>query len=197
MTEMLVIVTGAEAAAGPVQAALESAGAEVLLTEPGADPSEKLGGRAADAYVQLPTLLSVEVSADGGSLVERIGQFLSDGLLMRFRAAARVLPHLGEQSRVVLVAGNTPVPNTGVDDQAARTSLLRVLAHALRAEEAPQRLRVRVLEHGTDPATIARTATGEGEPRRDTFSAPAGDSDADTSYVNWRTEVLGLASVEF
>jgi hypothetical protein len=75
--------------------------------------------------------------------------------------------------------------------------LLRVLAHALRAEEAPQRLRVRVLEHGTDPATTARAATGEGEPRRREPDVPAGDSDVDISYVNWRTEVLGLASVEF
>ncbi len=194
---MLVLVTGAEAAAEPVRSALESLDADVLLVEPGRDPSEALGGRAVDGYVQLPTLLPVAGRGGDGSLVERIGQFLSDGLLTRFRAAAHVLPHLGEQSRVVLVAGNTPVPGTGVDDQAARTSLLRVLAHALRAEEAPRRLTVRVLEHDSEPDEIARTAVGQGQPPRRTGGPPPGDSDVDLSYTDWRTEVLGLASVEF
>jgi hypothetical protein len=194
---MFVVVTGAESAAEAVRTALEKLGADVLLAPPASDLADRLGDRTVDAYVQLPTLLSVEGRGSEGSLVERIGGFLSEGLLMRFRAAASLLPHLGEESRVVLVAGNTPVPGTGVDDKAARSSLLRMLAHALRAEEAPRRLRVRVLEHDSGPDVIARTAAGEDGVRRPVGEAPAGDSDVDMSYTDWRTEVLGLASVEF
>jgi hypothetical protein len=156
-----------------------------------------------DAYVQLPTLLSVESQSSADSLVERVGRFLADGLLTRFRSAAAVLPHLSEDATVVLVAGNTPVPGTGVDDQAARSSMLRVLAHALRAEEAPRRLRVRVLEHGSSPDAIARCAAGEDVVKASASSSssaagpPAGSSDVDMSYADWRTEVLGLAHAEF
>jgi hypothetical protein len=198
---MLVLISGAEQAAQPVQAALEKLGATVAY----ADSVSSVGSdRKVDAYVQLPTLLAVDNQASADSLVERVGRFLADGLLTRFRSAAAVLPQLGEDATVVLVAGNTPVPGTGVDDQAARSSMLRVLAHALRAEEAPRRLRVRVLEHGSSPDVIARCASGEDVGNASSSSAaasvsgpPTGSSDVDMSYADWRTEVLGLASAEF
>lgn len=188
---MLVLMSGAELAAGPVQAALERAGTTVVRV--GSDgPNQK-----ADAYVQLPTLLSVDSQANDDSLVERVGRFLSDGLLTRFRSAATALPQLNEGATVVLVAGNTPVPGTGVDDQAARGSMLRVLAHALRAEQAPRRLRVRVLDHDSSPDVIARCAAGEDVVASSASGPPAGSSDVDMSYADWRTEVLGLAQIEF
>jgi hypothetical protein len=195
---MLVLISGAEQVARPVQRALEQIGATVV--DAGADTdggASGLAGRTADAYVQLPTLLPVAQQSAADSLVERVGRFLADGLLARFRSAAAVLPHLGERASVVLVAGNTPVPGTGVDDQAARGSLLRVLAHALRAEEAPRRLRVRVLGHDSSPEMIARCAAGEDVPRASASGPPAGNNDVDMSYADWRTEVLGLAQVEF
>ncbi|MDQ1636303.1 MAG: hypothetical protein QOJ32_3112 [Frankiaceae bacterium] len=201
---MLVLMSGAEQAAGPVQAALERMGATVVRADSGSGSgsgpgSDSGSGRKVDAYVQLPTLLSVEGQSSADSLVERVGRFLADGLLTRFRSAAAVLPQLSEDATVVLVAGNTPVPGTGVDDQAARSSMLRVLAHALRAEEAPRRLRVRVLEHGSSPDAIARCAAGEDvvKPSSSASGPPAGSSDVDMSYADWRTEVLGLAHAEF
>jgi hypothetical protein len=210
---MLVLVSGAEQAAQPVQAALEGLGATVVHAVPGGshtDSDQGDAGRKVDAYVQLPTLLAVDNRASTDSLVERVGSFLADGLLTRFRSAAAVLPQLSEEATVVLVAGNTPVPGTGVDDQAARGSMLRVLAHALRAEEAPRRLRVRVLDHGSSPDVIARCAAGEDVDKSSSASPPssssaarvpsgppAGSSDVDMSYADWRTEVLGLASAEF
>jgi hypothetical protein len=194
---MLVIVTGADRAAAPVRSELEQSGATVVTVATDADFETSLGGKKADAYVQLPTLLAIDGTPGATTLVERVGRFLSDGLLMRFRLAAAVLPHLTEDARVILVGGNTPVPGTGVDDQSARVSLLRVLAHALRAEEAPRRLRVRVLEHDSTPQSIAKTACGEQVDRPPAAGPPAGDSDVDISYADWRTEVLGLAHVEF
>jgi hypothetical protein len=201
---MLVLMSGAEQAAQPVQAALERMGATVVRADSGSG-SDSGSGRKVDAYVQLPTLLSVESQSSADSLVERVGRFLADGLLTRFRSAAAVLPQLSEDATVVLVAGNTPVPGTGVDDQAARSSMLRVLAHALRAEEAPRRLRVRVLEHGSSPDAIARCAAGEDVVKPSASASasssasgpPAGSSDVDMSYADWRTEVLGLAHAEF
>jgi hypothetical protein len=194
---MLVLISGADQAAQPVARALEQAGASVLRADAGADSWADVEGRTVDAYVQLPTLLAVDQQSGGGSLVDRVGRFLADGLLTRFQAAAAALPHLSEHASVVLVAGNTPVPGTGVDDQAARGSLLRVLAHALRAEEAPRRLRVRVLGHDSSPDVIARCAAGEDVGETSASGPPAGSSDVDMSYADWRTEVLGLASVQF
>jgi hypothetical protein len=205
---MLVVLTGAGAAADPVRSQLESAGATVVTTPDdvggaGADAvaaaiGQVAAGSVADAYVQLPTVLPIDGQIEGGSLVAQMGQFLADGLLARFRLAAAVLPHLREDATVVLVGGNTPVPGTAVDDQEARLALLRVLAHALRAEEAPRHLRVRVLPHATSPDVVARTAFGESAPEPPPQQgAPAGDSDVDLSYADWRTQVLGLATVEF
>jgi hypothetical protein len=57
---------------------------------------------------------------------------------------------------------------------------------------------VRVLEHNSAPAAVARCATGEEVGRRSpSAEPPAGSSDVDMSYADWRTEVLGLAHVEF
>jgi hypothetical protein len=203
---VLVVLTGAGAAAAPVRSQLESAGATVVTVPDAVQQSQDVAealtaagsGRSADAYIQLPTVLPVDGAPGGGSLVARMGQFLADGLLARFRLAAAVLPHLGEEATVILVGGNTPVPGTAVDDQEARLALLRVLGHALRAEEAPARLRVRVLAHGTDPGLIAEVALGRSTPEpQPAATAPAGNSDVDLSYADWRTQVLGLATVEF
>lgn len=197
---MLVLVSGAEQAVEPVRMALEQLGATVLSAGSGEthDPPGPTGsGQKVDAYVQLPTVLPVDHGSTADSLVERVGRFLADGLLTRFRMAASVLPQLSENASVVLVAGNTPVPGTSADDATARGSMLGVLAHALRAEEAPRRLRVRVLGHGSTPDEIARCAEGEEIGRSSASGPPAGSRDVDISYADWRTEVLGLVHAEF
>ena len=83
-----------------------------------------------DCYVQLPG----RIEARGDSVVARVRNFLSDGLIRRFDAAATVLPALRPDGSVLPVAGNHPADSTGPDDQRARLSLLSVLAHALVTE---------------------------------------------------------------
>lgn len=186
---MRVLVSGAGSAVQPVRELLEKAGHEVR-------PPDAVGGGELDAYVQLPQLLSV-TTGSGGSLTARMGSFLADGLLARFAEAADVLPHLAEAATVVLVGGNTPVPGTAVDDQQARLALLRVLAHALRAEEAPRKLRVRVLPHATSPDDVVRIALGEASQLPQPTADSSDGADTDLSYEDWRIQVLGLATVEF
>src|SRR3954452_6261305 len=187
---MRVVMSGAASAAKPVREELEAAGHEVLA------PAETVPGRNVQAYVQLPQLLPVVQDGSEKSLTARMGEFLAHGLLARFSEAAALLPHLADEATIVLVGGNTPVPGTAVDDQQARLALLRVLAHALRAEEAPRRLRVRVLPHATSPEQVVRTALGEAVDRQPA-SEPSAGEDAELSYEDWRTQVLGLATVEF
>jgi len=193
---MVVVVTGASASVGPVCEALQQAGATVVAVNAEADLDRAVAGRAVEAYVQLPTVLASQDGEAANSLVESVARFLSDGLLSRFRLAGKLLPQLTGDARVVLVGGNSPVPGTAADDQQARLALLRVLAHALRAEEAPRHLRVRVLDHDAHPQTVARIALGEEVPQaRPRPQAP--DEADDLSYEDWRTQVLGLTSLEF
>lgn len=198
---MLVVLTGAGAAAEPVRARLEDEDVDVVAVVDTQDASrleQALGGRPIDAYVQLPSMLPVDTDSSRGSLVAQVGQFLADGLLARFYLADVALPHLSEQATVVLVGGNTPVAGTAVDDQDARLALLRVLAHAMRAAQAPAERKVRVLPHGADVETIVDVAMGRSKPEpRPSAQAPEGDSDVDMSYADWRTQLLGLATVEF
>jgi hypothetical protein len=198
---VLIVLTGAEAAVGPVASRLEGEGVEVVPVTDTQDVDRlerAIGGRTVDGYVQLPSLLPVDSDGSRGSLVAQVGQFLADGLLARFYLADVVLAHLAAEATVVLVGGNTPVQGRAVDDQDARLSLLRVLGHAMRAASAESRLKVRVLAHGTDPGEVADVALGRRKPEpRPSAQAPAGDSDVDLSYADWRTQLLGLATVEF
>jgi hypothetical protein len=198
---VLIVLTGADAVVSPVASRLEAEDVEVVAVTDTQDVDRlerAIDGRAIDAYVQLPSLLPVDSDGSRGSLVAQIGQFLADGLLARFYLADVTLGHLAEGGTVVLVGGNTPVRGRAVDDQEARLSMLRVLGHAMRAESADKRLKVRVLAHGTDPAEVADVALGRRKPDpRPQAQAPAGDSDVDLSYADWRTQLLGLATVEF
>jgi len=84
-----------------------------------------------------------------------------------------------------------------VDDQEAQLALLRVLTHALRADQAARRLRVRVLDHAVSPQAIAQMALGGDEPPPRSHQTVLEDEDGELSYENWRTQVLGLATFEF
>ena len=48
---------------------------------------------------------------------------------------------------MILVGGQTNIDVDAPDDREARVALMRVLAHALRAERAPERLTVRTVDH--------------------------------------------------
>ena len=189
-----VLLSGSDERVAEVAAVLRSSGAEVLAVE---DP-QLLAGVLADlrpgaltGYVQLPVRLAVE----GGSVVRRVRGFLEGGLLSRFDAAQAVLPLLADDARVVLVAGNTTTDGRDLpDDRAARLALLEVLAHAVRADVSASRVRVTVLDQRS-PAEIADVALREVAP----LPAEVADlrrREGELSYDDWRTEVLGMATVE-
>jgi hypothetical protein len=130
--------------------------------------------------------------------VSRVEQFLSEGLLSRFRAAETVLPTLASSATVVLVGGQTNVDIDAPDDQEARTALMRVLAHALRAEKAPDHLRVRTAGPDWSGADIAALLSGDDETPTESGSASTGSREAiGKAYADWRAEVLGLVRAEF
>jgi hypothetical protein len=150
------------------------------------------GGQALDRYVQL----GVTVPVRGETVVQRIHSFLSDGLLERFAAVERILPWLADEATVLLVAGNQPAEVAAPDDRAARLSLLRVLAHGIRADQAPKRVRVRVISGERSDQDIVDFAHSGDKDARAEMMAPPDEPATSVSYQDWRTEVLGLAQVE-
>ncbi|MDQ2757690.1 MAG: hypothetical protein M3Y71_14200 [Actinomycetota bacterium] len=149
------------------------------------------GVGAIDRFVQLGTA----VPARGETVVRRVHSFLSDGLLERFALAERILPLLAGDATVLLVGGNFSAETSVPDNQAARLMMLRVLAHAIRADLSPERVRVRVITGDrSDEEIVHYAVSGAKDPLAE---LPNPDSvDAAGSYEDWRIQVLGLAQVE-
>jgi hypothetical protein len=194
-----VLVTGSAERVAAVSAALQAAGARVLsASSPDllADEVGRLPPDSLSCYVQLPVALTPR----GADVVSRVRSFLDQGLLTRFRLAETVLPALARDGRVILVAGHTPMQAQVPDDEAARIALLHVLAHAIRADTAPANVRVRVVVAGHDVDEIVTLAlaadVGGSAPGAATRTEPALHGEQ-MSYADWRTEVLGLATIEF
>jgi hypothetical protein len=141
-------------------------------------------------YVQLPRDTEVE----GATLVERVRQFLAQGLLARFDATTTVLPFLGPQACVVLVAGNVPGAATP-DDRHARIDLLRVLARAILAECADGDVRAVVVGHDRSAEEIADIALHRGDEHR-RRAAQVAALPQDLTYEDWQREVLSLTTNE-
>lgn len=187
-----VLVSGGDERVREVADALRAAGAEVVAVDDLArlrEAVDGLDGRL-QGYVQLP----VSVPVEGSSVVERVHGFLEGGLLSRFDAARTVLPALDEDARVVLVTGNTTSGARELpDDRAARAALLDVLAHAVRADGGPS-VRVAVLDQR--PAGELADAVLRAAPPEPAAVADLRRREVELSYDDWRTEVLGLATVE-
>jgi hypothetical protein len=149
------------------------------------------GASALDYYVQL----GATVPAHGDTVVRRVHSFLNEGLLDRFAIVERVLPMLADDAVVLLVAGNLPAEMAAPDDQAARLSLLRVLAHAMRADLAPRRTRIRVISSDRGDEEIVEFAlTGAKDPQ--VAPSVSDDGAPGASYEDWRIQLLGLAHIE-
>lgn len=190
-----VVVTGAAERVAAVSDALRQAGAEVIAV----DDLERLEGALAgiapgslDGYVQLP----VHAAARGGSVVERVRNFLEDGLLTRFVVASTILPALSDKARVVLVGGNTLVEASAPDDQSARVALLGVLAHAIKADKSKTGVEVKVLSHEELAEDVAAVTMGA-EPTREQNLADLLEREPKMSFDDWRIEVMGLVNGEF
>jgi len=106
-----------------------------------------------------------------------------------------VLGTLRPNASVVLVAGNLPAELTAPDDRQARISLLRVLAQAVLADTAPVPMRTVVVEHMRTPDEIA-AITIDPAVNRLRMISDAAKQYPDMSYVDWRLEVLSLATIE-
>ena len=189
------LVSGSDERVEHVADALRRLGAEVVVVhDPGDVPQIAAGlepGSLA-AYVQLP--ISVDVSE--ASVVGRVRAFLQRGLLARFDAAEALLPALRPEATVVLVSGNTASEGSSLpDDAAARFALLDVLAHALRADKAPGRLRVRVVQ-GDVPADDVAAVALRGAPAPRPGAPGLRGRESDLSYEDWRVEVMGMATVQ-
>jgi hypothetical protein len=190
-----VVVTGAAEPVAAVSEALRHAGAEVIAVDDLGKLDAALAGIAPGSlggYVQLP----VHVTARGDTVVERVRNFLQDGLLARFAAASTILPALSGEGRVVLVGGNTLVEASAPDDQSARLALLGVLADAIQADKSSTGIDVRVLPHDELAEHIAGVALG-GEPAHEQTLAEMLNREPPMSFDDWRIEVMGLVNGEF
>ena len=185
------LVTGSAERVDAVADALEEAGFQVMRAA-GPDALSgaiaEIGHGSLSCYVQLPR--ATEVS--GESLVQRVRQFLAEGLLARFDAASAVLPLLAPDAFVVLVAGNVP-GGTTPDDRHARIDLLRVLARAILAEGGSDKVDACVLANDRSPVEIATIALNRGDdPNRTTAQVAA--IDPGLSYADWHRELLHLTT---
>jgi hypothetical protein len=190
-----VLVTGAAERVAAVSAALRDAGAEVTVVDDLGKLDAAVAGIALgslDCYVQLPG----NVAARGNAVIERVRNFLEDGLLARFGAVSTILPAVSDEGRVVLVGGNSPVEASAPDDQTARLALLDVLAHAIQADTSATRIGVRVLPHDESAEHIAAVALSR-ERTREHALAELRARNPDMSFDDWRLEVMGLVNGEF
>lgn len=190
-----VLVTGAPERVAEVSEALRKAGTEVISV----DDLEKLDAALAGiapgslrGYVQLP----VNVAARGDNVVERVRNFLEDGLLARFSAASAILPAMSDDARVVLVGGNALVEASAPDDHTARLGLLKVLADAFQADKSATKIQVRVLPHDELAEHIGAVTLGA-EPTREQALADLLAQEPKMSFDDWRIEVMGLVNGEF
>ncbi len=188
-----VLVTGGGERLTEVAEAIRAAGAETTVVDDPDRLGDAVRDKTFDGYVQLP----VAMTPRQGTLVSRVEQFLSEGLLSRFRAAETVLPTLAPSATVLLVGGQTNVNVDAPDDHEARTALMRVLAHALRAEKAPEHLVVRTADPTWTAEDIATKVTSGGAPRKPVDDGESGRDAIGKAYADWRAEVLGLARLEF
>ena len=188
------LVTGSAERVAEIGDALEKAGFDVTRT----------GGQAVEidaacrdipagslhCYVQLPR----QTPVSGPTLVGRIHEFLSEGLLKRFESAEVILPLLAPDACVVLVAGNIPGGATP-DDRHARIDLLRVLARAILAD--CDKTDVRAVVVGTERSAeeIADIALNRGDERRRRQAQVAALS-PEMPYEDWQREFLTLTADE-
>ena len=192
---LTVAVTGAVEQVAAVSAALRNAGAEVIAVDDLAALGAAVAGLAPgslDCYVQLP----VHVAPRGNAVIDRVRNFLEDGLLARFTAASTILPALSDDGRVILVGGNTPGEASAPDDQSARLALLDVLAHAIQADRSTTRIRIRRLPNTESAEQIATVALG-GEPTREEALADLRAREPKMSFDDLHTEVMGLVNGQF
>jgi hypothetical protein len=186
-----VLITGSGERAARLAATLRSHGHHITVLEPTSLNRDTTTASSIPSHIDLYIQLPKTVTLRGDNLVGRVRSFLTDGLLARFDLIERLLPLLAENASVALVAGNiaggAPVP----DDQHSRLTLLRVLAHATRAELTERNVRVQVIAgNSRDDDILNSTLNSDQTPAihdPDNDALPSGKE-----YQDWRTEIMGL-----
>jgi hypothetical protein len=190
--ERSAVVTGSPGRVGDVAIALKEAGFDVTEAGCGERLDEVAGGLGSSSvhtYVQLPW--DVKTAALGA--IEQVHQFLTGGLLARFRMANEMLPLLRPGASVVLVVGNRPAGDPTLDDRHARKSLLRLLARTIEAESAEAGVRTVVAGDHCSPAEIAELALHGGPDHSRRLSEYAAHGEG-LSYDDWQRELLALST---
>jgi len=181
------LVSGIPELVSDVAAVLKEHGAEVVEVGDIDDVPQACadaGPGAFDGYVQLPASFTVQ----GETAIARVHHFFADGVLARFPAVAAALPALTPDARLTFVMGVLPPEVSTEDDVAARAALVRILAHAARADAAGH-LRISVMDSGTTAQDIAQCALGRNDRQ------PV-DELSEEAYAEWRMELLGMMWAE-
>ena len=185
------LVNGAQPRVQKVAEALQSEGFDPV--EVAVDNDElrevvaRLGNDSVACYVQLPG----NIRARGRTVIERVRNFLVDGLISRFEAAELVTPALAPHAVALLVSGNHPEETDAPDNHPARLSLLDTLAACLMIERPGDGLRPVVLRSDRTDVEVTGFATDPGRERSTAFAELA-DRSADLSFDEWRQELLDL-----
>jgi hypothetical protein len=185
-----VLVSGTKKQVADVAAELRGRGAEVtevtdLLDLP--KVCADAGPGSFDSYVQLGS--TYEMSGD--TVVERVRRFYANGVLARFPALGAAVTALTDTARILFVLGVLPAEVASDDDQAARQSLTKVLAHAVHADAPQATFAMQVLSADTSAADIADAALGAGSKNKQLL-----DRLSNLDYADWRVEILGMVNVE-
>lgn len=186
------VITGWAERVGEAAAAFQHAGYTVIqMTEHDqvAAVCASLATGSVDCYVQLPG----RITAKGETVVERVRNFLIDGLISRFDAVAAILPTLRPGACVLLVSGNHPTESGAPDNQRARLSLLHVLAHSLLIDRGGTGMKVTIVDHQRSTDDLVALAESPGD-RPIRLIAELNEIDPTLDYANWRNEVLALTS---
>lgn len=180
------LISGIPELVGEVAAVLSKNGGTAVEAPDIADVPRVVAGSTFDGYIQLPATFTVS----GDTAITRVHHYFSAGVLARFTAVAAALPALAPGARITFVTGVLPPGVNTDDDIAARAALIRVLGHAARAD-GPADLRVSTVEPGSTPEEIALTALGR-DPEREALRRGVDES----SYADWRVELLGMMSAQ-
>jgi hypothetical protein len=186
------LVTGAPDRVPDIAVALKSQGFDILSagSEPLVGPTGLAPG-SVDCYIQLPG----EPARFDDTPIGRARAAITDELLARFDAAARLAPLLAPQATVLLVAnGAAPEePNPPESDAQALRALIGVLAEAILADLGVDGVRATVVEEGRRPDEIAVLARGRRTPPVEWSSYV--DIEPDLPYCEWRDELMCLSSI--
>lgn len=188
--ERTALVTGASERVAEVGGALRQAAFTVVGVDDAAKVAEVCAGLepgSVDCYVQLPTDLPLR----GGSVVDRVRNFLTDGLLARFDHASAALPALRPDGTVLLVAGNHPPASGAPDNHAARLALLEVLAGALLSQYGGQGMHAVVAGHRETTADLVALAEDPGRDQLQVVATALEDVPA-WDFADWRNELMTL-----